>query len=190
VIYRERFGIQQHPMPQATAPDEQARGEIVFNFLPRGLNLHERQTLLKDGQTQRIAQFHAMESGEGQRRGVCLSPRIGLAGNWRQLRKGKTENWCPRRFSPAFFRPGIQNHVRQNLAPENSTAPRGIIRQRSRCLITGVSIFAKRPLIQVFQQPMDNFPPLLARQLGECLLDFQNSVHAGQHTEGVLFLRI
>src|SRR5258708_6610721 len=88
---------------------------------------------------------------------------IFIFGDW----KGK--NWCQPRFSPAFFCAGSQNHVRQNLAPENSTAAGGIIRQwRSPfAVLAGAFAFgvAEGAFLQIFQQPTGNFQPLLRGQL-------------------------
>jgi hypothetical protein len=53
-------------MPQTAARNQQSGGTIMLDFPPRGLNLLERQSLLKQRQTQPVAQFKAMEgNGSG-----------------------------------------------------------------------------------------------------------------------------
>lgn len=77
VVKGIRFRIHQNTVPQTASPHQQAGGTIVFHFLPRGLNLREGEPRLKQGETQCVAQFKAVESGKGQGRGVGPTPRIG-----------------------------------------------------------------------------------------------------------------
>jgi hypothetical protein len=70
------FGLHQHSMPQATAPGEQSGGKVVFHFLPDGLNLRGGETLLEQGETQRVSQFETVKNGKGQRRWIRLSPQV------------------------------------------------------------------------------------------------------------------
>src|SRR5580698_6173119 len=85
--------------------------------------------------------------------------------NLRRLHKAKTESWYQRTFSPRFFSAGNQNHVGQNLVPENSAATCGIIGQRRRlsAILAGAFAFVgiEIAFLQIFQQPTGNFPPLL-----------------------------
>ena len=77
VVKGIRFRIHQNTVPQTTSPHQQAGGTIVFHFLPCGLNLRDGEPLLKQGETQCVAQFEAVECGKRQGRRVGLTLRIG-----------------------------------------------------------------------------------------------------------------
>jgi len=66
------LGLRQNMMPQTASRNQQTSGAIVFHLLSGGLNLLLGEPLLKQGQTERVAQFKAVKSGEGQRRWVGL----------------------------------------------------------------------------------------------------------------------
>jgi len=65
-------------MPQAAAGNQQPGGDVVFHFLPGGLNFNRRQPLLKHGQIQRVPQFEAVKRGEGQWGRVGRAPSVGF----------------------------------------------------------------------------------------------------------------
>ncbi len=63
VVCGDGFRFTENTMPQAAAGNQQPGGNVVFHFLPGGLNLNRRQPLLKPGQIQRVPQFEAVKRG-------------------------------------------------------------------------------------------------------------------------------
>ena len=76
VVERGCFSFHHHPMPQPATRDQQTGGAIMFDFQPRGLSLLEGKPLLKQSQTQPVAQFETVEDSEWQGCGVALTPGI------------------------------------------------------------------------------------------------------------------
>ena len=62
--------------PQVGCGYQRARRQVLLDLLPSGQRFRGSQALLKHSKTQRVSEFDAMEAGEIERNGVCLTPRI------------------------------------------------------------------------------------------------------------------